>query len=436
MAPCDDTDDAPDGSIEDLREDFASATEAFREQAQENLEKREAGIPVARRTAGEPEGEPEDAEVKQQPFNPDPVMLVPHYTEGERREIPQRADIYDAETLAEVGIYEPRIRTVPGWEENHPFDSASIEVDAPTMSVSTIGYEEKVITAGEDHTIECTVRNIGGLPARNVTVELFVEHLEPRARLDINEQSGEQGERLFEANRDFAGDGNARWTFALSGTTTMSPVSNLTAVFHKEDRIMPPYSKPILDIIDLISTPERNFAFDATETLYDETESPGDGDLYVHDDSDYYVDIWDTSRITTYDADLYTKLANRGIHLAHQKGRIIDGDPKSNRTIHNHDLTGSVNPGEGSTKRVGKAHTSIPQNGERTVSFEYTPDRATFPNGDLPNPEDGDRGEGRGMTAFYVRAYSLATNELPEDWGELDHTESRFMGRTEVRREL
>jgi hypothetical protein len=91
---------------------------------------------------------------------------------------------------------------------------------------------------------------------------------------------------------------------------------------------------------------------------------------------------------------------------------------------------------EGSARRVGKRNVSVPQNDSRTITFEYTPSEAEFPNADLQNAEGLPPGAGRSVTALYVRTHSLATNEVPGDWGGLDHTESRFMGRTEVGRML
>lgn len=424
MTDCDDTDDSPDGSIEDIREDFLSAADAFRNQAQENLAKRQAGDPVAQRSGTEPEGPGADG--KQPPFNPNPILLAPHFTGSEKRPIPQRRQLYDGSSLA--GKRKLRVSNA-GWKENHPFESDSLEVEAPTVSYSDdspdFEYEGKIITAGQDYTVDCTIRNVGGLPARNVTVELYVEHLEPRARLDINEQTG-----YFEVNQTYDGHGEATLTFGLSGTTTMAPLSNIVAIFHKGDSVEPPY--PGLLWTDPFLTPS------GARNIYSATTEVRSDDPILSEETTFNIDLWDWTRITFIEDDLFEELPERGIHLGQQEGRLVDRNPLPDRTVHDHDLMGSVSmsPDEGPTKRIGKQYTSIPQNGERTVTFQYTPDQNEFPNADLPNSAVRLRGEGRGMTVFYFRAYSLADDELPEDWSGLDHTQSRFMGRTEVRREV
>lgn len=411
---CEDEETEP-GSIADLRAEFASAADEFRARAREDIEKRADARPVAERTDAEPEpdeslqegglissqptvettGSPDG---KQQPFNPEPLLLVPHVGAGAGRPIPRRREIEDSDSLTREAI--------------HPLESDS-------LSVSTAaGAEADLIEPGESYTVECTVGNRGGTPARSAVVELFVEHLPPTASVDRNAETGE-----FEVFIDFISGRQQIWTYTLGGTTTMAPGSQLYAVFHR-DESDPPAESDILFEVPLSVSDDRTF-----EHFQDSIGA------LPRDVEEFLVDIWEISRVsdTTPGA-----LRDSGIHLTRVDGRPVGGSVS--RTLRNHNLAGEVSAGDddGSARRrqVGTQRVSVPQADIRTVSFDYQPDADRFPNGGLDNVGGETPGAGRTVTAFHVRAYSLATNELPADWGRLAHTESRFVGRTEVSRRL
>lgn len=403
---CEDADDAPDGSFADLQEDFASAIEDFRARASEDMEKRADGVAVGSRTSAEPGQELQPVvsyqpsfDTKQQPFNPDPTLLAPHYGEGAGRPIPQRREIENDDSL--------------DWETVQPLESDSVSVRTPD------GEETELIEPGGTYTVECNVANLGGTPARSAVVELFVEHTEPSAGVDVSADTGG-----FEVFVDFQSQRQQFWAYTLSGTTTMAPGSRLFAVFHQDDG-EPPAESEILTEVSVPLFPDRVF----------EVESSTGG--LPTDVEEFTLDIWDVSRLGEKTP---AALNDAGIHLTRVSG---ERTPKtiSSRTPRNHDLAGEVTvnqdgDGTGRSRRVGKQRVSVPQNGTRTVTFEYEPERDRFPNADLPNAGVELPGGGRTVTAFHVRAYSLATNEVPADWGRLDHTESRFMARTEVGRQL
>lgn len=403
------------GSIADLRAEFAAAVDEFRARAREDIEKRADATPVAERTDAEPEpdeslrgggiisaqptlettGPPEG---KQQPFNPEPLLLVPHVGAGGGRPIPQRREIENSGGLE--------------WDAIHPLESDSLAVS------TAAGTETDLIRSDGSYTVECTLTNQGGTPARSAVVELFVEHLPPTARVDRNAET-----EAFEVYQAFISGRQQIWEYTLGGTTTMAPGSRLAAVFHR-DVSEPPAESDILFDVPLTVSTDRTFELESSAGAI-----PLDVDGFL-------VDLWDVSR-----ADEVTPgaLGDSGVHLTRVDGRPVGTLPVS-RTLRNHDLAGEVvtggDDGNGRRRRVGKQRVSVPQAGNRTVSFDYQPEAARFPNGGLGNVGGEPAGLGRTMTAFHVRTHSLATNEVPADWGRLAHTGSRFVGRTEVRRVL
>lgn len=411
---CQDESDAQDGSFEDLRADFDAVIRKYKQRASEDIAKRADGVAVGARTDAEPGAtsfEPALRETsKQRPFNPQPVLLVPHYEEGEKRPIPQRSQLA---TDGELDVEND-------WKPNHPLRSESVSV-----RTSPDGQETDVIEPGEEYTVECTVRNVGGLAARNVNVELYVEHLEPSASIDVNEETG-----FFEANTVYEGHTQWSWLYYLSGVTTMAPNSVLFAQFHNREE-----SPPVESYFHGIPIEAGN-DHDWYDRSFFETSPSETG--YVPEEEEFTVDVWDVSRVEGEISK--ASLNDVGIHLTRQEGRIVQDGPERYWS-QNHDLTGDVNLEEGETdgranRRVKKKSVSIPQNDSHTVTFDYTPDEGNFPNADLRNSEVLPPGAGRSVTVFYVRVYSLATNEVPQAWGEIDHTQSRFMARTEVKRTL
>jgi len=404
--------EAEDGSFADLRGEFDALIQQFTQRAAADREKRADGVAVAARTDAEPGSttfEPAlEVVSKQEPFNPQPVVLVPHFQQGEKRPIPQRRELA---TGGELDFEND-------WQPNHPLRSESIAVRS-----AADGQETEVITAGTEYSVECTVRNVGGLAARNVNVELYVEHLEPDAVLDVNDDG------VFEASWVYEGHNQWSWLFYLSGVTTMAPTSPLFAQFHDQGEAPPAKSSFHTVPIDAGNDQDwydRSF-FETSPTATD----------YVPED-EFTVDVWDVSRIGGEISP--AALEELGVHLTRQEGQVVVDGPERYWS-RNHDLTGEVSLEEGNgdgrpNRRIEKTSVSIPQNDSRTVTFEYTPDERNFPRADLPNAEGLPAGAGRPVTALYVRAYSLATNEVPRAWGEIDHTASRFMGRTEVKRRL
>jgi hypothetical protein len=404
MNECNEDDATPEGSIADLREDLTDVAESFKAEAQRNQSDREEGEPV------EPPQDPV-ARIpadKQDPFNPQAVLLVSHEEGSEQRTLPRRSE--------QVGPGIPPIRS----------DSITIGAD--------------VLEAGGAYTIECSIRNIGGLPARKVDVELYVEHYVPDARLDT------QGGTIELTRNDRLRGGHPG--YQVSGVTTMAPDSKLSAVAHMDDS-GPPFDK-VVNYEAIISVgDDRTF----TGVVNGKPDTFLNGDPIPADQDDFTLELWETSLApsrafgsvkgdgTSFFED---PAAYDGIHLASVSGRFVES-PSSPPNPENQYLTNTVESQE--TRKVDKQSTSIPGGDGATLSFTYSPAWDEYPDerdaisevddGEYPGiaPDDGP-GLGRAVTVFYVRAYSLATSEMPDDWSALDHTTSRFMGRSESPRKF
>lgn len=400
MTDCeDDSDVKPEGSIADVREDLASVAESFQAEYDTNVADRADGDPVEAPGGEHEAGEPET----QDPFNPQPVLLLTHAGGAEQRPLPRRSEA--------EGPRVPPIRS----------DSVTIDTD--------------VVEPGGDYTIEVSVRNVGGKAARKVDVELFVEHLQPDVRIDTRtggvELQPQQG-----LDEEHSG-------YRVSGVTTMAPDSKLTVFAHMEDE-GPPFDKVLDFDADTSVAEDRTF----TGYLRGKPEKFMNGEPVPEDRSEFTVEVWET---TLTDPDVIGRLPSApgffqtpeywgGVRLGGAAGRYVDSpgvDERNQYLASSRDVEG--------VKRIEKKPTSIQGSGAQTVSFSYAPTADDLPtprenidevDADFPGiDEDDGPGIGRTVTVFYARAYSLATGELPEDWNELDHTKSRFMARTEVPRE-
>lgn len=427
MRGCDDGSDAPEGTIADLREDLASVAADLRAEAETNRAARAEGEPVSAKQGRTVPIEPE----KQPPFNPRVALLVAHFGEGERRPIPRRPERL------------PRLPFGAGDDLDYAaaLRSESVSVLEGGEPMDPTPLDPGVVRPGNTYTVECTVRNVGGLPARNVYVELYVEHRRPGVTMDTNDAGAVELDPRGGLGTQYPG-------YYLSGVTTMAPQSEVTVMAHMGGSGGPPYDRILGWDDSRTVTWGRTFhATLNTGVPYDYRET-GKPDRFLRggtvpaDESDFTLEVWDTTATNssgfteTTDYDFFRDPRKWfGVHLGSVPGTFttdpgVDQQPR--------DLTSR--PTDDRTALVGKRTTAVPASGSRTVSFEYTPAA-----GEMPPPNEGlsrvesqrdlTPGIGEAVTVFYARAYSLATAELPADWGALDHTTSRFMGRAEVNRE-
>lgn len=246
------------------------------------------------------------------------------------------------------------------------------------------GNETARIAADATYTIECTIVNHGGLTADNVHVELFVEHRSADASIDVNPETTEL---------DVRKSPDAETT--LSGSTTLPPESELILSGHLGDGDDD-------DLSDLLYRAVVPVGEDRTF----ETTIPGKPDSVPDDVDEFVISVRGRIRIPGQALRMFDD-----IHTV--SARYINEPNNEKQRL---DLsTRFEQPG---VELIEKQHVSALSSEEVTATFEYEPEQSFSAD--------------RVLTVFYVRAYSLAPSDTPNDWGMLDHTTSRFMGRTEA----
>lgn len=389
MTDCEDDYEAPAASIDALRATFESLGDAFREEAEGNVQDRADGEPTRdqdRRGHAE----------RLDPFFPETILLAPHENGNEHRSLDRRSD-------------------GPG-------------PDVPPMDSDSVDVQADLVQPGSDHTVECTVRNLGGKPARQVRVELYAEHYDLDARVDAS------ADGVFELPKNGAG------SHPIRGVTTVAPTSSVIAFAIMDDG--DPHFHQVLDYTDRMSVgDDRTFS----GSLGPRPTEFVNGEPVPEGRDDFRLELWETTvpdlqldeeQVYAHGYPVYVAPEDRNArHLATLEGRYVE-EPNNGERVDQF-LTGSVDRDD----RVGRQTTSIGAGDSSTLTFQYEPSEAG-----APAPPDGldefdevfdylGPGFARTVTAFYVRAYSLAASELPDDWDALDHTKSRFVGRTELPRE-
>lgn len=134
-------------------------------------------------------------------------------------------------------------------------------------------------------------------------------------------------------------------------------------------------------------------------------------------DDDYALRITTRQRLRDALSATITALENQGTLLTDVKGRFPE--PPTNNVKGSLDLASDVNaskqvdpPGS----QVLPKTIEIPPTGQTTVTTRFR----------TPNTQQ------YALSAFHARVHSLSVPDAPADWDALDHTTSRFVGRTEV----
>jgi len=382
----------------------------FDEQATENRRAREAAELEQRQdTVGDqPERE----------FEPQVFLLVPYDETDHRRPLPRRPD-----------------------------------AAAPTRSSGVVvrknGSPTLDVEPGGNYTVECTVENAGGLGASTVNVELFVEHRDRTVSVDTNASGTVE---FSTGARSQHGD--------FTGITTVSPnqtrpvTSSYKRLDHTPGEGIDPmgyavYSgsdltyETLLDVGRLPSRaidpgrdvsartwsveyssrpteylvtgkPYRSNTF--TIRIYDIGLQPSEFDLINFRISPEWAAVYNTlARPQDLDsiqfgADILDSLDDHTL-LTEVDGRWVQG--ASANQLEPLDLASDVD----AASLAGRTRATVPPNGSTTVDIDYT----------APASQ-----EGRALTVLYLRAYSLAPEDTPGDWDVLDHTRSRFVGRSEL----
>lgn len=390
MTDCDDGDGAPFGSIEDVRSDFEDLADAFGEEVQRNVQARAEGEPLHDTIQAATHHQP-GLHDTQEPFLPEAFLLLAHDSSSPERPLLRRSETAD---------------------RSAPTDSDALEL------------VDDAIEAGTEFAVDCQLTNLGGKPARSVTVELYAEHYEPDAKVDTT-----GGTLLME--RDYGVQVDTE-KYRFSGVTTMAPGTHISAFGHMDDG-GPPYENVTGYSVDNVVAEDRTF----TGILNGKPDEFVDGGSVPADRDDFTVEVYDTT-LARYsavgpggtpfweDPEMYD-----GIHLASVDAEFVN-DPGDPTDRHEQWLTSSVEA-DGTT-RLDRTTTGVGGGSTTTARLEGTVD--DLPSGrDALGPDDGDGpGAGRAVTALYARVFSMGEGEVPEHWSRLDHTQSRFCCRTDAPR--
>jgi hypothetical protein len=284
--------------------------------------------------------------------------------------------------------------------------AASPPLHSSGVTVRRNGGRTETIEPGKNYTVDIEVQNAGGLAAHGATVELYVDHLTPDATIDA---SGP-----FEAEQ---------YDFSLTGTTTLPPGHKLVAVAYEDsggtltaDNLLfrSKRGHAQVDAVGETVDEDRTFLFDVPGPPYS-----GSGNVSNLRARIYWTTGIDLTKDKYYPDTTQAKqryiqtLKNRAVELTDKEGTVVNGalsNPKGK-----HDLESTIH--DATLLPQGKRTERVPASDATTVSFDYTAPAA--------------RGD-RVLTVFHARTYSLAPEDMPSDWDKLDHTKSRFMGRTEL----
>lgn len=292
-----------------------------------------------------------------------------------------------------------------------PLRSVAISSDTPTKSFSgtsqgtRYNYAIPVVTDGDTYTIECTVHNLGGMAADATTVELFVEHLEASATVDLNTGTGKVELHPSQVPP------------TVGGFTTLSPESRVTVVSFQDQGDGLTETNQLN--IGLNRRVEENRSFSARTFggkprtfLGPSSNAPSGSEftLRVYDSTDVSIPGAPNPQ-SKHPKMVADRIAGTAPLLAEVPGRYTTNVTAD---VQEMELAGSV----GSLEHVGQAVVTLPQRTNVTASFQYTHAQPS--------------GLDSGTTVLYARAYSIAPEDAPGNWGELHHTTMRHVGRSEL----
>lgn len=271
------------------------------------------------------------------------------------------------------------------------------------VTVRKDGRWTDAVEPGEQYTAEVSVENAGGLGG-NVTVELFARHRTPTATIDT------AGGVLEGARRD---------EFRVTGFTSLPPGHTFVGVAYDDpggtlraDNIIWRSTRGHAQVEMVGETVEDHRTFDIAPYLGD----PNTGSFRLRL---YWTTGLDLTKDEYYDptdakGNYVQALKNDAVQLVDQPGTIVSGGPSNPKVPL--DLESTIQ--ESTLVSQARRQVTVPASGSQTVNIDFT--------------APGRRGD-RVLTELHARTYSLAPEDMPADWDALDHTTSRFVGRTELK---
>jgi len=394
-----------DGTIDELIAELDGLYGEFDQAAADNWAKRqEAEVPETGRGDGDGgtgDYESEAADAGSEPereYEAQLFLVIPHLQSRRERPLGRRSE-----------------------GAPPPLDSAGITVTPMGSNTPTDS-----IGPGKQYTVECTVQNAGSIGASAVAVELFETHRQPHAVLDTTTQQKGVLEWTY--------GGSGRTDADTTGITTLPPNSKyvLLLVEFVDSKSGSSTASPTLrwdNIVGLADVPVNDDRTVSTLDIFPDERKPQEfvGTPAPINSNSFRSRLYNVSGISgkverivikpnLFRADLKKLVGllqgSDATNLFETTGRWVRGRSHNHRA-EDIDLSSTVS----NATMKKRTQTNIADSAQTTVSFTYT----------APPSQNG-----RALTELYVRAYSLSPPDTPADWGSLDHTTSRFVGRTEL----
>lgn len=272
------------------------------------------------------------------------------------------------------------------------------------LTVLKDGGRTTTIESGTQYTADVTVENAGGLGGGNVSVELFANHRTPTATIDT------AGGDLEGARHD---------EFRVTGFTSLPPGHKFVGVAYDDprgdlraDNVIWRSTRGHAQVDMVGETVEDHRTFDIAPYLGDPNTSTFRLRLYWTTGLDLTKNKYYDPKPNPIENYIQT-LENDAVELVDQPGTIVSGPPSNPKGPL--DLDSTIQ--QSSLVSRGRRQVTVPASGTKTVTIDFTAPRS--------------RGD-RVLTELHARTYSLAPKDMPADWDALDHTTSRFVGRTEL----
>jgi len=303
----------------------------------------------------------------------------------------------DADATASQSAGEPRQRPLPRRPAADP------PLRSSGVTVRYRGGRTEYVDAGNRYEAEVLVENAGGLGGEAIEVELFAEHRPPTATVDTN-----AGGVL---------EGRGRKEFRVTGSTSLPPGHKLVGVAYtgstlRHDTILWRSTRGHAQVDAIGETVTDDRTFEIVPYLGNPNANGFRFRVYWATGIDLTKDRYypDTTQARK---NFVGVLGNEAVELADVGGTLVSGQPSNAKEP----LALASTIQDASLIRGGQRTVTVPSGDATATTFDWT-----------APPSRGDRV----LTVLYARTYSRAPQDMPADWDALDHTTSRFVGRSEL----
>jgi hypothetical protein len=290
-----------------------------------------------------------------------------------------------------------------------PLQSVALSHSAPTRSYSGFSqgsrydYSIPVVTQGDTYDVDCRVHNLGGLAANATTVGLFATHLQPDATLDRNPAT-----EVVELHP-------GQVPPVAGGVTTLPPQSSVTMVAFMDQGAGLTADNQLVVGLDLRVESDRSFGgstFGGKPSTFVGTSRS------VPQRDDFTIRVYDTTDTTYQLQPSQSNLNDIVVNSIEGSAPMLTEAPgRYTTSVGNQPVEMALDATVQGAETVDQQTITLPQTSQATANFQY---------------EHTPPSSGAGTTVLHARAYSIAPEDAPNDWGRLDHTTMRHVGRAEL----